>query len=143
MGEPVYNKLHAALGNAMLSINSVKGFEIGSGFSGSAMRGSEHNDAINFYNNNVKRTTNNSGGVEGGISTGEEIIFNVAFKPTSTIAKEQNTINTQNKNVKLSASGRHDACVVPRAVPIVEAMAAVVILDFWLMKDGINHSFQK
>lgn len=136
LGEPVYNKLHAALGNAMLSINAVKGFEIGSGFEGSAMRGSQHNDAINFENNKITHLTNYSGGVEGGISTGEEITFSLAFKPTSTIAKEQHTINTQNKNVQLSASGRHDACVLPRAVPIVEAMAAVVILDFWLMRVG-------
>ncbi|HNR20271.1 MAG TPA: chorismate synthase [Bacteroidia bacterium] len=136
LGEPVYNKLHAALGNAMLSINAVKGFEIGSGFWGSAMKGSQHNDALNIKNHKITHLTNNSGGVEGGISTGEEITFNVAFKPTSTIAKEQQTINIQNKNVQLSASGRHDACVLPRAVPIVEAMAAVVILDFWLMRFG-------
>lgn len=136
LGEPVYNKLHAALGNAMLSINAVKGFEIGSGFAGSTMRGSEHNDPITITGKKISHLSNYSGGVEGGISTGEEITFNVAFKPTSTIAKEQQTVNRQNKNVQLSASGRHDACVLPRAVPIVEAMAAIVILDFWLMRFG-------
>lgn len=136
LGEPVYNKLHAALGNAMLSINAVKGFEIGSGFSGSAMFGSQHNDEINFTNGKINYLTNHSGGVDGGISTGEEITFNVAFKPTSTITKQQQTVNTENENILLSASGRHDACVLPRAVPIVEAMAAIVILDFWLMRFG-------
>jgi chorismate synthase len=137
IGEPVYNKLHAILGTAMLSINAVKGFEIGSGFGGSAMRGSVHNDAFRSEpNGNVIRLTNNSGGVEGGISTGEEIFFNVAFKPPSTIAKEQQSVTKAGENISLSAHGRHDPCVVPRAVPIVEAMAAMVILDFYLLRFG-------
>ncbi|MBN8702726.1 MAG: chorismate synthase [Bacteroidetes bacterium] len=132
LGEPVFDKLHADLGKAMLSINAVKGFEIGSGFAGSAMKGSEHNDAFENRNDKIGTTQNYSGGIQGGISNGEDIYFNVAFKPTSTIAKQQQTIDVQGNPVLLEAQGRHDPCVVPRAVPIVEAMAAIVLADHYL-----------
>jgi chorismate synthase len=133
LGEPVFDKLHADLGKAMLSINAVKGFEIGSGFEGSKMRGSVHNDQINkTTDTGYVRKTNHGGGIEGGISNGEEIYFNVAFKPPSTIAKPQQTINQNSEQITLEAKGRHDPCVVPRAVPIVEAMAAIVIADHLL-----------
>lgn len=130
LGEPVFDKLHADLAKAMMSINAVKGFEIGSGFSSAAMTGSQHNDEILV---DGKTKTNFSGGIVGGISNGEKIYFNIAFKPVATIAQKQNTINKQNEAVELEAKGRHDACVVPRAVPIVEAMAALVILDHYLL----------
>lgn len=132
LGEPVFGKLHAALGNAMLSINAVKGFEYGSGFDVSH-RGSELNDA--FYNKDGKITTrtNNSGGIQGGISNGEDIYFRVAFKPVATILMDQNTVNKKAEEVSIKARGRHDACVLPRAVPIVEAMAAMTILDYHLL----------
>lgn len=129
LGEPVFDKLHAELGKAMLSINAVKGFTIGSGFEGVEMRGSEHNDAILT---DGTTTTNHSGGIQGGISNGMPIDFRVAFKPVATIMTEQQTINTEFESKKLTGKGRHDPCVVPRAVPIVEAMAALVILDFYL-----------
>ena len=129
LGEPVFDKLHADLGKAMLSINAVKGFEIGSGFSSVEMLGSEHNDQILP---DGKTTTNNSGGIQGGISNGQPIYFNVAFKPVASIAQKQNTINSKNEAVELEVQGRHDPCVVPRAVPIVEAMANLVMLDFYL-----------
>ncbi len=133
LGEPVFDKLHAVLGNAMLSINAVKGFEYGSGFEGIKLRGSQHNDA--FYNEDgkVRTRTNNSGGVQGGISNGEDIYFNVAFKPVATIMQDQESVNKEGNSVTVSGKGRHDPCVVPRAVPIVEAMAALVIADFLLM----------
>jgi chorismate synthase len=134
LGEPVFDKLSARLGFAMLSIPAVKGFEIGSGFAGVEKNGSEHNDSFVIKNGDVKTKTNNSGGVQGGISNGEYIHFRVAFKPTSTIHKEQETVNTNKQEVKLSASGRHDPCVLPRAVPIVEAMAALVIVDYYLLQ---------
>jgi chorismate synthase len=129
LGEPVFDKLHADLGKAMLSINAVKGFEIGSGFKASEMLGSEHNDA---FISKGKTATNYSGGVQGGISNGEEIVFRVAFKPVATIKKEQFTVNKQGDPVTLKSEGRHDPCVVPRAVPIVEAMAALVLADHYL-----------
>ncbi len=133
LGEPVFDKLHADLGKAMLSINAVKGFEIGSGFSAATQRGSTHNDP--YYRDaqgNVRTRTNNAGGVLGGISTGETILFRVAFKPVATIGKEQSTITLSGTPTTLQASGRHDPCVLPRAVPIVDAMAALVVIDHFL-----------
>ncbi len=131
LGEPVFDKLHAELGKAMLSINAVKGFEIGSGFDSIAMRGSEHND---LFTTEGKTRTNYSGGVQGGISNGMPIDFRVAFKPVATIMQNQETINESFEAVSLSGKGRHDPCVVPRAVPIVESMAALVILDYLLIQ---------
>jgi chorismate synthase len=133
LGDPVFDKLHASLGQAMLSINAVKGFEYGMGFQAAAMRGSQHNDE--FYSNEgqVKTRTNRSGGIQGGISNGENIYFRVAFKPVATILKDQNTVDQSGNEVVMTARGRHDPCVVPRAVPIVEAMAAMVLVDSWLM----------
>ena len=130
LGEPVFDKLHAELGKAMLSINAVKGFEYGSGFEGTKMKGSEHND---LFNENGTTKTNYSGGVQGGISNGMDIYFNVAFKPVATIMQKQDTINKDQETVEMQGKGRHDPCVVPRAVPIVEAMAALVIADFFLL----------
>jgi chorismate synthase len=130
LGEPVFNKLHAELGKAMLSINAVKGFEFGSGFSGSAMNGSEHNDS---FNSDGSTKTNFSGGIQGGISNGMDIYFNVAFKPVSTIMIDQDSIDSNGNEVKVSGKGRHDPCVVPRAVPIVEAMSALVLADYFLL----------
>lgn len=129
LGEPVFDKLHADLGKAMLSINAVKGFEVGSGFAAAAMLGSDHNDAFTAKG---KTATNHSGGVQGGISNGEDIVFRVGFKPVATIKKEQSTVDKVGKNVILKSEGRHDPCVVPRAVPIVEAMAAMVLADQFL-----------
>lgn len=133
LGEPVFDKLHARLGAAMLGINAVKGFEYGSGFEGAKMRGSEHNDAFVNEGGDVKTTTNLSGGVQGGISNGEDIYFRTAFKPVATIMKDQDSVDMHGNEVKVSGRGRHDPCVVPRAVPIVEAMAAITILDFYLL----------
>jgi len=133
LGDPVFDKLHADLGKAMLSINAVHGFEFGSGFEGSEMRGSEHNDV--FVKNaagEVKTISNYSGGIQGGISNGMPIDFKVAFKPVATIMHNQATINAAGDAAEISGKGRHDPCVVPRAVPIVEAMAALVIADHWL-----------
>ncbi|PVW15625.1 chorismate synthase [Marixanthomonas spongiae] len=130
LGEPVFDKLHAQLGKAMLSINAVKGFEYGSGFEGTKMQGSLHND---LFNSDGSTKTNYSGGIQGGISNGEPIYFNVAFKPVATIMQKQQTINSEGKQVEMQGKGRHDPCVVPRAVPIVEAMAALVLADFWLL----------
>lgn len=130
LGEPVFDKLHADLGKAMLSINAVKGFEYGSGFGAISMKGSEHNDVfIKDDDNNVTTQSNHSGGIQGGISNGMDIDFNVAFKPVATIIKDQQSINTSGESITVSGRGRHDPCVVPRAVPIVEAMAALVIAD--------------
>jgi len=130
LGEPVFDKLHAALGGAMLSINAVKGFEYGSGFRGSQMLGSVHNDA---FNKDGTTKTNRSGGIQGGISNGMTIYFNVAFKPVATTLQKQETINASGELVEMQGKGRHDPCVVPRAVPIVEAMAALVMADFYLL----------
>jgi len=130
LGEPVFDKLHAELGKAMLSINAVKGFEYGSGFDGSKLKGSQHNDS---FNSDGKTETNNSGGIQGGISNGMDIYFNVAFKPVATIMKSQKTIDSNNNEVEMKGKGRHDPCVVPRAVPIVEAMAALVLVDYLLI----------
>ncbi len=133
LGEPVFDKLHAALGHAMLGINAVKGFEYGSGFEGTKLRGSQHNDE--FYNDGekIRTRTNHSGGVQGGISNGEDIYFNVAFKPVATIMQDQQSVDKAGNEVTVSGKGRHDPCVVPRAVPIVEAMAALVMVDFLLL----------
>jgi chorismate synthase len=133
LGEPCFDKLQALLAHAMLSINAVKGFEFGSGFEGSTMRGSVHNDIFYMDGDRVRTRTNYSGGIQGGISNGEDIYFNVAFKPTATILMEQETINSQYESVKTVVKGRHDPCVVPRAVPIVEAMAAMVVSDCLMM----------
>ena len=133
LGEPVFDKLHARLGAAMLSINAVKGFEYGSGFLGVTMKGSEHNDA---YQIDGSTTTNNSGGVQGGISNGMDIYFKVAFKPVATLIQPYTTINKSGELVETHGKGRHDPCVVPRAVPIVEAMAALVIADFSLIRQS-------
>ena len=135
LGEPVFDKLHANLGKAMLSINAVKGFEYGSGFEGSKMRGSEHNDA---FTSAKKTTTNYSGGIQGGISNGMPIYFKVAFKPVATLIQKQTTINNKGETVEMQGKGRHDPCVVPRAVPIVEAMAALVLADFILLQRRFN-----
>lgn len=132
LGEPVFDRLHADLGKAMLSINAVKGFEIGSGFEGVKMRGSEHNDAFYTENDVVKTRTNYSGGVQGGISNGQDIYFRTAFKPVATIMHDQESIDIHGDSATVTGKGRHDPCVVPRAVPIVEAMAAVTILDFYM-----------
>lgn len=130
LGEPVFDKLHAELGKAMLSINAVKGFEFGSGFCGAQMKGSEHND---LQNSDGTTKTNLSGGIQGGISNGMDIYFRVAFKPVATIMQEQETLNNQGDLELSQGKGRHDPCVVPRAVPIVEAMAAIVLADFFLL----------
>ena len=130
LGEPVFDKLHAELGKAMLSINAVKGFEYGSGFEGVLMKGSEHNDA---FNNDGSTKTNNSGGVQGGISNGMDIYFNVAFKPVATVLQGYETIDKEGNTVQTQGKGRHDPCVVPRAVPIVEAMTALVLADYTLL----------
>lgn len=132
LGEPVFDKLHAELGKAMLSINAVKGFEYGSGFEGTKLLGSQHNDEFYKEGDIIKTKTNHSGGVQGGISNGEDIYFNVAFKPVATIMQDQQSVDKDGNEVTVSGKGRHDPCVVPRAVPIVEAMAALVLTDFLL-----------
>ena len=132
IGEPIFGKLHAELGRAMLSINAVKGFEYGSGFKGVEMFGSEHNDEFEVKKNKIFTKSNYSGGIQGGISNGQDIYFNVAFKPVSTIMKDQKSINDKNKKITIKGKGRHDPCVVPRAVPIVESMAANVLVDLYL-----------
>lgn len=137
LGEPVFNKLHAELGKAMLSINACKGFEIGSGFDSVLLKGSEHNDDFIFDNEKVTTKTNHSGGIQGGISNGMDIVFKTAFKPVSTIKQIQSTITKNLENIDFKAEGRHDPCVVPRAVPIVEAMAALVLVDFYLLNKVI------
>jgi len=130
LGEPVFDKLHADLGKAMLSINAVKGFEYGSGFCGAQMKGSQHND---LYNADGTTKTNLSGGIQGGISNGMDIYFRVAFKPVATLIQKQEVLDNQGNIVELQGKGRHDPCVLPRAVPIVEAMAAIVLADFYLL----------
>lgn len=137
-GEPVFNKLHADLGHAMLGINAVKGFEYGSGFDGTRLSGSEHNDVFIKTENGIRTQTNHSGGIQGGISNGEDIYFNVAFKPIATLLKEQNTVDKAENEVVINPKGRHDPCVLPRAVPIVESMAAIVLADHFLLS-RINH----
>jgi chorismate synthase len=138
LGEPVFDRLEADLAKAMLSINATKGFEIGSGFDGIIQKGSEHNDAFYIDNKEVKTRTNNSGGVQGGISNGEDIFFNVAFKPVATIMQKQKTINKDLEEVEITGKGRHDPCVLPRATVIVESMAAIVITDH-LLRNRTTH----
>lgn len=140
-GEPVFDKLHAELGKAMLSINAVKGFEYGSGFEGVELLGSQHNDA--FYtdeNGTIRTRTNHSGGIQGGISNGEDIFFKVAFKPVATIMQDQESVNQEGEKIVVQGKGRHDPCVLPRAVPIVEAMAALVLADFYLRNKATQYS---
>lgn len=132
LGEPVFDKLLAELGKAMLSINAVKGFEIGSGFESTKMRGSEHNDLFTSESGKIQTKTNHSGGIQGGISNGMDITFNVAFKPVATIMQTQSSVDADGNELTLEGKGRHDPCVVPRAVPIVEAMAAIVLADHYL-----------
>jgi chorismate synthase len=132
-GEPVFNKLHADLGFAMLGINAVKGFEYGSGFSGTKLSGSQHNDVFIRTESGIRTKTNHSGGIQGGISNGEDIYFNVAFKPIATLLKEQQTVDKNSNETTINPKGRHDPCVLPRAVPIVEAMAALVLADHYLL----------
>jgi chorismate synthase len=138
LGEPVFDKLEADLAKAMLSIPATKGFEIGSGFGATRMRGSKHNDPFEMRGGKIRTATNNSGGVQGGISNGEEIYFRVGFKPTATIALQQKTVTSSKQQTELAARGRHDPCVLPRAVPIVEAMAALVLCDHALRQQAIT-----
>ena len=138
IGEPVFDKLNAKLAHAIMSINAVKGIEIGSGFESVEMKGSEHNDEFIMKDGHISTKTNNSGGIQAGISNGEDIFFNTAFKPIASIMKEQNTIDKFGNKQTISIKGRHDVCVVPRAVPIVEAMAAIVIMDYLLMNNNLK-----
>lgn len=140
LGEPVFDRLEADLAKAMLSIPATKGFEIGSGFAGTRLRGSSHNDALENHKDHIRTRTNRSGGVQGGISNGEPLYFRTAFKPTATIMREQDTVGPDGTPKRLKGRGRHDACVLPRAVPIVEAMTAVVIVDHWLRQCAQNRS---
>ncbi|MFD2255335.1 chorismate synthase [Luteolibacter algae] len=137
LGEPIFDKLEAELAKAMLSIPATKGFEIGSGFSGTLLTGKEHNDPFVMKDGKIRTTSNHSGGVQGGISNGETIIFRVAFKPTATIISQQDTVTDKGENTTLQGRGRHDACVLPRAVPIVEAMATLVLTDHLLRQRAI------
>lgn len=137
LGEPVFDKLHADLAKAVMSINATKGFELGSGFAGASMRGSQHNDAFVAHGEHIT-ATNRSGGIQGGISNGEDIYFSVAFKPVATIMQKQNTIDKDGNATTITAEGRHDPCVVPRAVPIVEAMAALTLVDHLLRYKSIQ-----
>ena len=141
LGEPVFDRLEADLAKAMLSLPATKGFELGSGFAGTALRGSEHNDAFEVREGRVRTRTNRSGGTQGGISNGEELVFRTAFKPTATILQRQATVDTAGAATELIGRGRHDPCVVPRAVPIVEAMTALVLLDHWLRHAAQNRTF--
>lgn len=139
LGEPVFDKLHAELGKAMLSINACKGFETGSGFAAAGMRGSEHNDSFSTHEGKITTGTNYSGGIQGGISNGQDIYFRCAFKPVATIRKPQQTVTVTGADTSIEATGRHDPCVVPRAVPIVEAMTALVLADYFLL-NRVYHS---
>ena len=136
LGEPVFDKLEADLAKAMMSLPATKGFEIGSGFAGARLRGSEHNDTFFMEAGRVRTATNRSGGIQGGISNGEPIFFRIAFKPTATIFRPQQTVTTTGTDTELQARGRHDPCVLPRAVPMVEAMAAIVLADHALRQRG-------
>ncbi|MDB6094492.1 MAG: Chorismate synthase [Verrucomicrobia bacterium] len=142
LGEPVFDRLEADLAKAMLSLPATKGFEIGSGFSGTRLKGSEHNDAFETRDGRVRTVTNRSGGVQGGISNGEELVFRVAFKPTATILQPQKTVDIRGAATELAARGRHDPCVLPRAVPIVEAMTSLVLLDHWMRQHAQNQTFK-
>lgn len=137
LGEPVFDKLEADLAKAMLSLPASKGFEIGSGFAGTLLKGSEHNDAFIKEGDRVRTATNRSGGVQGGITNGEDIVFRVAFKPVATISQKQQTVSTSGEAAELKARGRHDPCVLPRAVPMVEAMTRLVLVDHWLRQRAI------
>jgi chorismate synthase len=138
LGEPEFSKLHAELGAAMLSINAVKGFEYGAGFAGVTQRGSEQNDVFKSEDGILGVEQNNSGGIQGGISNGQDIYFRVAFKPVATLLLEQQTIDIEGNPTTLKARGRHDPCVLPRAVPVVEAMSAMVILDHYLLNKAVK-----
>ena len=140
LGEPVFDKLEADLAKSMLSLPATKGFEVGSGFAAAKMRGSQHNDAFEMRENRVRTATNYSGGIQGGISNGEEIYFRVAFKPTATIAREQKTVTAAGEETKIAPRGRHDPCVLPRAVPMVEAMTALVLCDHALRQRAVDLS---
>lgn len=140
LGEPAFGKLHAALGGAMLSINAVKGFEYGEGFAGVSQRGSEQNDLFESTQGKIHTLTNHSGGIQGGISNGEDIYFRVAFKPVATILQPQSTVNKAGEKTVLQVQGRHDPCVLPRAVPVVEAMAAMTVLDYYLLNQTVHLS---
>jgi chorismate synthase len=142
LGEPVFDRLEADLAKAMLSLPATKGFEIGSGFGGVLLRGSQHNDVFVNRRGRVGTATNRSGGVQGGISNGEELVFRVAFKPTATILQNQRTVDLRGARTELKARGRHDPCVVPRAVVIVEAMAALVLVDHWMRHTAQNRTFK-
>jgi chorismate synthase len=142
LGEPVFDRLEADLAKAMLSLPATKGFEIGSGFAGVQLKGSQHNDAFVRQGKRIATATNRSGGVQGGISNGEEIVFRVAFKPTATILQSQQTVDVRGVATELQARGRHDPCVVPRAVVIVEAMAALVLVDHWMRHHAQNRTFK-
>ncbi len=142
LGEPVFDRLEADLAKAMLSLPATKGFEIGSGFAGTMLKGSQHNDVFVNKRGRIGTQTNRSGGVQGGISNGEEIVFRVAFKPTATILQTQRTVDVRGASTELKARGRHDPCVVPRAVVIVEAMAALVLVDHWMRHVAQNGSFK-
>ncbi len=142
LGEPVFDRLEADLAKAMLSLPATKGFEVGSGFAGTLLKGSEHNDPFVMRDGVVHTTSNRSGGVQGGISNGEELVFRVAFKPTATILQLQQTVDVHGHDTELMGRGRHDPCVVPRAVPIVEAMAALVLLDHWMRHFAQNRLFK-
>ncbi len=141
LGAPVFDRLEADLGKAMLSLPATKGFEIGSGFGGTLLKGSEHNDLFEVRDGSIRTKTNRSGGVQGGISNGEEIYFRVAFKPTATILQAQETVDKAGNETELIGRGRHDPCVVPRAVPIVESMAALVLVDHWMRQEAQNRCF--
>ena len=142
LGEPVFDRLEADLAKAMLSLPATKGFEIGSGFAGTLLKGSQHNDPYVKHANRIGTSTNNSGGVQGGISNGEEIVFRVAFKPTATILLPQKTVDVKGAATELQARGRHDPCVLPRAVVIVEAMTALVLVDHWMRQHAQNETFK-
>lgn len=141
LGEPVFDRLEADLAKAMLSLPATKGFEVGSGFSGTLLKGSEHNDPFENRDGQVRTKTNHSGGVQGGISNGEELIFRVAFKPTATVLQPQATVDKEGQDTELIGRGRHDPCVLPRAVPIVEAMTALVLVDHWMRDSAQNKTF--
>jgi len=142
LGEPVFDRLEADLAKAMLSLPASKGFEVGSGFGGVRLKGSEHNDPFVMREGRVRTTSNRSGGVQGGISNGEELFFRTAFKPTATLLRPQQTVTVGGEDTELAARGRHDPCVLPRAVPIVEAMTALVLLDHWMRHNAQNRTFQ-
>lgn len=142
LGDPVFDRLEADLAKAMLSLPATKGFEVGSGFAGAAMYGSAHNDLFENRDGHIRTRTNRSGGVQGGISNGEELTFRIAFKPTATVIRPQQTVDTQGHETELMGRGRHDPCVVPRAVPIVEAMSALVLIDHWMRHNAQTQTFR-